>query len=633
MAIITNLQFGGSGGVKNYLGTVNNINGNGNFELNTTAGWGLLTVGAIDPTTKAVSGTITASAASITTFATVSSGQLAGSYSLNTASTGATTVGQGFISTAWTIDLEDQAKMQTVTGYYSVVSGAANLNFSGTSSNTWAVWIYDTTNSAWIQPAGVYSMVQSSGVGQIKATFQTSSNGTQYRLALVCINASAGATSMLWDDFTVGPQTSVSGPAVSDTTSSTGYTFNNFSASLPDVRQQRIGDRLFVWGKFTSGTPSAAIASIQLPAGTVIDSSKLTSASQVQKLGTLVVTTSATNSFAGANPGPFVVFYDGSTTDRLFIASSTTSSVLVESNASAISVLNSVVSFDFTVPILGWSSNSVMSADTDTRVVAMQATGVPANATAANPIIYPTTASDTHGAYNSVTGRYTVPVTGYYSVAASFAVSSNASADVNVYINGTISNILGFVAATQFNGTTTIKANAGDIVDIRPGGTLTTFTPTARYNTLSISRLSGPAVVAASESVNARYTSSSSSISSSVAQVVFPTKSFDSHSAYNTSTGNYAVPVPGKYLVATAARANSLAIGNQFDTYVYKNGTLYSQLGNSRCSSAGPVFCIGTTLVDCVAGDVLSIWSDADSATTLSGTAGANHVSITRVGN
>lgn len=222
-----------TGGSKNYLTVYKGNPGNGNFESGSTTGWSLFntTLTSLIPT-----GSISAGAASITTFNTVSSGQLALNYSLQTASSGVWAAGQGFLSDAFTIDLEDKSKVLGFNFYYSVISGAANLNFSGTSNNTFAVYIYDVTNSAWIQPTGVYSMIQNSGSGIASGSFQTTSNSTQYRIAILAINASAGAATVYWDDYSVGPQinsASLNGPIAA-------YIYRAGSQSLADNTDTKV---------------------------------------------------------------------------------------------------------------------------------------------------------------------------------------------------------------------------------------------------------------------------------------------------------------------------------------------------------------------------------------------------------
>lgn len=213
-AIVNGVIGGGGGGTKNYLtsyaaslgsGTLNT--GNGDFERDTTAGFSLFhtTLTGVVPT-----GSITTGASSIGTFAATASTVLEKKFSLNVSSSGAVTAGQGFITDAFYIDRSDQNQSVTFSAKYSVLSGSSNLNLSGTTSNTFAVYLYDVTNSAWITPTtGVYSMTVGSGVGTIAGTVTTSATGAQYRLAVIAVNASSGASSINFDSFTFGPQSSI----------------------------------------------------------------------------------------------------------------------------------------------------------------------------------------------------------------------------------------------------------------------------------------------------------------------------------------------------------------------------------------------------------------------------------------
>lgn len=197
----SDLGSGGSGSGKNYLGTVNGINGNGDFEIGSTSKWSLFntTLTSLIPT-----GTVTAGAASITTFDTVSAAQLAGTYSLRTASSAAWAAGQGFISDAFTFENEDLGQPMDFSITFKIFSGASNANYSGSSSNTFAAYLYDVTNATWVQPVGVYSMINN-GTGKIQGTVQPTANAAQYRLAILAINASAGAISIYWDSAKFGP--------------------------------------------------------------------------------------------------------------------------------------------------------------------------------------------------------------------------------------------------------------------------------------------------------------------------------------------------------------------------------------------------------------------------------------------
>ena len=616
----------GGGGSKNYLGTTNGVNGNGSFETGTTASWGLLTttLTGVTPT-----GTITASAASITTFAATATGKLAGSYSLNTASSGVMSAGQGFISTAFTLDTADQAKMQTITASYSTVSGAANLNFSGTSANTWAVYVYDVTNSAWIQPAGVYNLVQGSGVGKLQATFQTTSNSTQYRLALVCINATAGAVSMLWDDFTLGPNVSVSGPAISDSVSTT-LTYDGLTVGSQSVYMSRTGDRARFRGIVTNSANVATTLAINLPAGMTIDTSKMATGTNVAAVGTAQATATTAQNIYGGIYG-HVAFFDGSNLGKIYIAyqSGVTSGQFNKVNASAILNTNAPLVFDFEVPIQGWSSNSVMSSDTDTRIITASAQCTSAFvASGTVPINFDAVINDTNAAITpSVTAwKYVALVTGYYDV--SVYVNSITNSNVlDVFVNGVDRAPLTNYTATQgTSGSVVVKLNAGDYFDIRPvAGNWNGAVYNGRSAYISVKRLSGPAVIAATESVNAKYNSTGSAGTvTSTAPMQFNTKEYDSHGAVTTGASwRFTAPLSGRYRLSVFTTNTTTYTATYLQ--LFKNGVSYELLNfiNAPIDSA-----VASSAIRLLQGEYIEI-----RVTGSYPYHAASHIEIERIGN
>lgn len=208
---------GGGAGAKNYLSSVttsqSNVpnTGNGNFELASTMGWSLAKTslsGSLYPTSLASAGTPFSSTSGgsavhgTLSFGTVSSGQLDGLYSGSLADTAAGEAGDMIISDAFYIDNSDKSKILYFSFNYKEVAGT--LNLSGTSANSFAVYIYDVTNAAWIQPVGVYNMVRGQGSGVCAGSFQTTSNSIRYQIAVVEINAVGGAFTAYFDDFFVG---------------------------------------------------------------------------------------------------------------------------------------------------------------------------------------------------------------------------------------------------------------------------------------------------------------------------------------------------------------------------------------------------------------------------------------------
>jgi hypothetical protein len=641
---------GGSGGLKNYLGTVNNVNGNGNFELGNASKWSLFntTLTGVIPT-----GGITAGAASITTFAATTSGKLAGAYSLNVASSAAITAGEGFISDAFTIDTEDQAKVLAQKFAYSVVSGASNLNFSGTSSNTFAVYLYDVTNSAWVQPAGVYNLVQNSGVGLSTGTFQTASNASQYRLAVVCINASAGASSMLFDDFSVGQQITAAGAAISDWVSYTP-TFTNFGTPTNvNFISRRVGDSLEIQGVWQTGLVVAAEGSITIGYNGV--NANVTTSSKLSP--TFNTNVYSNVGYAASNRAADSASYTvlASSSDSLMrFGIGNLSSGIKPIAASSLTNDFQEASLFARIPIAGWSSNTVMSSDTDTRVVAIEyniatgpISGIDTLVTFSNKI------ADTHAAYSS--GVFTAPVTGFYSLTAGLLINgtfvSGNNVNVSVYKNGGVFRSYIFKTGGAYGDITgginvaAIYCLAGDTLAIyaNTNGTGVSYNSGPTYGYLSIARLSGPATIAASDSVNARYsTAAGQSIAAVTTTIVdFGTKSFDNNAIVSTGaswkctapiSGTYSVQVIITFAVDTFTAANAQYIE------LFKNGVVYSTLNYDRnqATSASRVLSVqGNDDIQLVAGDYIDIRVTHQEATarSLFANVAYNHISIKRTGN
>lgn len=188
--------------------------GNGNFEQGSTAGWSLAKTAltSLVPSSVGTGGNPFSSANGGTavhgtfTLSTVTAGnQLSGTYSGSLVDSAAGEAGDMLISSAFFIDASDQGKVLPFSFSYKNVTGTQS--FTGSSTNTWAVYFYDVTNNAWLQPVGVYNMFQSSGVGICAGSFQTNTTSTRYQIAVVEINAPAATFSLYVDDFVVGSLT------------------------------------------------------------------------------------------------------------------------------------------------------------------------------------------------------------------------------------------------------------------------------------------------------------------------------------------------------------------------------------------------------------------------------------------
>jgi len=125
---------------------------------------------------------------------------------------------------------------------------------------------------------------------------------------------------------------------------------------------RRVGDTAHFWGFFIMGTVAASTASLALPAGMKIDASKLSSNSKGQYLGFSrgMSSSAALNIFNASSGNGFSnnIFYDGSDTSNVYVAWQTDSTGYVKSNGSTLFTNGAYFTFEFSVPISGWTSVS-----------------------------------------------------------------------------------------------------------------------------------------------------------------------------------------------------------------------------------------------------------------------------------
>lgn len=118
-----------------------------------------------------------------------------------------------------------------------------------------------------------------------------------------------------------------------------------------NIWTRRVGDTLEARGSFSVGTVAAAATCIILPTGYVIDDAKFGTIPNIEGVGGTYSLTSATNS------GYLLfkrLYYDGSTTDRLFFAYQATGLAWANSSGSADFQTGVTQDIEFKVPIVGW---------------------------------------------------------------------------------------------------------------------------------------------------------------------------------------------------------------------------------------------------------------------------------------
>ena len=646
---LQNAELTATGALLAYNGPKNYIT-YGNFENQLTTGWSLGTIGTLTNGLPTGSPTFGSGASGNLSVAIVTSNQLAGTASLSYVSSAATTAGNMLASQAYTIDVEDQAKVLGFKFSYSAISNASNANWSGTSSNSFGVAVYDVTNSVFLGVAGAFNIVQSSGTGIATGTFQTGTTTASIRFIVYNVNATSGAITLYFDSFQVGPQVTMQAPAMSDWISFTPT--GAWTANVTYVgKYRRVGDSYeFDYSITCSGAPTSATLILNLPSGITIDTTKLAlSGNDNEQLGFGVATDTGVNSY------PCVVNYGSTTTVKLLAQNAAGTYALESAVTQAVPFTfgnTDTIQARFSAPISGLSSNSVSSSDTDTRVIAMQANRITSSqtiTTSVSQVQFNNTVQDTAGGYSLSTFNYTIPVTGIYTISGNLMFTSAVSLTSvlpYIYVNGSPVWNGQQIASATVNGnapfTYDVQLSAGATVGIwaqTSGASSTLLSNSSAYfgSYVNISRKSGPAVVTATESVNALYTTAAaqSVANNSATQIVFGTKVIDSHNVMNS--GTYTVPISGKYAVQMALYSGSTAAAlTDFQLIIYKNGSAYQGAnfpkgGTSTTPGAGNV----STLVSCNAGDTLAGYWLQTSGGSLALLANAtfNWISIERVGN
>jgi hypothetical protein len=638
-------------GIKNYIPYAD-------FEQNVTTGWSLFTT---TMTGNNPTGSISAGAASLA-LTTTGTNPLVGSYSLQVAGGSAWTSGQGFITDAFTIDRGDLSKVLSFSFYYEAVT-PGTTNFSGTpGSQSLVIWLYDVTAGAWVQPSTCYGINQGSGPSYVTGTFQSSAvTGQQYRLAILASQSIASAVTFTFDHFMVYPQNMT--PAAPPVIDWTSYT-PTFSASFGTVTNakanyRRVGDSLEVSATFNPGTVTASTASFSLPAGLSIDTSKMSGAATNVMIG---IGSCAQSTNGGSKDVIVITAPATSTSNVYFTIFDYTSSIsaLAPANASAVFYSGLNTSITFRIPIVGWSSNVVLSKDaTSSRVVGRfsRATSVQAiSSTAVTVIQFNNITTDTNLGWDAANYRYYAAVSGDYQYQVNVGFTAVTSAElmtVSIRKNGVVYATAQGRASASGDGRITmadsIPMNANDYVDV-----VINSSADAAYNvdyvnntSLAMERISGINQILPSELVAARYTTVSNTLSFTGNTLVqFNTQTFDAFGSVLTgSNWRFVAPTAGLYsvtcqIIGTGYSAQAGA--NEWfaiDLYYGPSGStssFYSRLGYSvQNTSQNEGIAQGTDSIYLSAGDFIQVYFSQNIYTSgnlqLSGTSGYNFIDVFKI--
>lgn len=223
-----------------------------------------------------------------------------------------------------------------------------------------AVFIYDKDNSQLITVDPDANIEPNKG--RFQGTF-ASTDADDYRLIIHVTSTNASAYDFFFDDVIVNAQQLNFGPAMTDSIDrSSDFTISAGFGTVTDtlITVRRVGDKAIVQGRFETGTVAASIAEITLPSDLVIDSAKLSSQSESQYLGMFISHFTSAGAPIFNNSGG-ILFYDGSTTNKVFPTATMGTGGFVKRNGNADWQSTKMVSFVFEIPILGWNTNVVNS--------------------------------------------------------------------------------------------------------------------------------------------------------------------------------------------------------------------------------------------------------------------------------
>lgn len=543
--------------------------------------------------------------------------------------------GQGW-SIPFTVDPSYRAKVLKISVDYIVNSGTFTAGSSTVYSDI--IWyVYDVTNSTLIEPSSTKMLSNSSTLSdKFEATFQTSATGSSYRLIAHMATGFSTAFEIKIDNVTVSPSVYVYGTPITDWqpfTPTGSWTTNTTYTG----KWRRVGDlKEYQYDLALTGTPTATNLSLNLPSGDVIDTSKLVSAS----VGVSHIPNSGGKAFDGVSAVHNLASLYGGTTAVRVSYESTATGQLANVTQAAPFTFNSgdTIQVSFAVPIVGLSASVQMSDSADTRILAAKYTlAVSTSITSGSPINFATKVEDTHGAVTTgAAWKFTAPISGLYSVTA--IQNANGAHYYRVYKNGVADDYLSGAPAANYmiSGKAQIRLNAGEYIDVRPDASVTTQSVTY----ITIEKIQGPSTIAASESVNLRYTNTAGTSIANTGDVVVPfvTRDFDSHGSWVTDT--FTAQTSGKYEVNAklSFASATYAAGNRMVASIYKNGSFYTYGAYVSVAGAATME-LGVSINDTVsmlAGDTLKIRvsNNRTAGATAIGTSGnSNSVNIKRIGN
>jgi hypothetical protein len=357
-------------------------------------------------------------------------------------------------------------------------------NTAALASGDILIYVYDVDAAS--TPQAVQTL-QSSTAGTVQSSsamtrwngifYPTNEASDSYKLCVHIATTNASAYDLHLDSVHVGNQNVTPG-AINEylgalTTTGTWTTNATYTG-----KYWRQGDFLVASVVVdTAGVPTATALQLTLPSGLTIDTAKLNSTSIGYQLleGGYRATDTSSNSYTGD------VVYTSTTAVALFrpitisgdpFAEIATGNTVDHDSPFAFGGGDAITIW-YRVPITGWSTSAALSTtETLFSTATVGVSGDPASAAVGNPIIFPTETYDVFSAYDNTTGRFTAPKSGKYRVFGALGSASSATT-LSVYVNAVSRALAGNLDSNgEATFAATVSVSKGDLIDLRPGGTV-----------------------------------------------------------------------------------------------------------------------------------------------------------------
>lgn len=466
------------------------------------------------------------------------------------------------IATDFVVAEENKAKVLQIKIPYKITSGTY-------ADDQYKVYVYDVDNAAMIEVAPTFiknSLITES----FKGVFQTSLTGVNYRL--IIHNASTSAVASTFKlEASVSTQTTSTGSFATDWETYTAGCSGAWTTNTTWVCKKRlVGDTLEVVATATlSGAPNSAQFTADIPAGFTIDVNKINGQGPAgTSLGSASILDSGTQVYTGS------VYYSTLTSVTVTYgaangAGANTNNGLVNQANPMTFAVNDVVGVKFSVPVVGKTSNTVLSDTYDSRPVgSLISFGGSQNLTsgADTKITLDTVANDPTGMFVLASNHLVVKTSGYYDISGSVGYGGNATNSRTAKIMKNVSTTLsqavsqavsggnGTVVPVSVNNVYLIAGDTLQLNGLQDSGSTLGILNASQFTFLSISKSQAPTTISASEVVAFMAEGASSNAAGSAVVIPFNTPSHDTHQGWNSTNKDYTVPMQGIYKVTCASR-------------------------------------------------------------------------------